>query len=127
VDREHVRARIEQALRNLALRLRRRFVMVASDTEGQAQALARAARPLAIELRALLRLAGKEIPAEDRTGAILEAAARAFDLDRDALVRLAQLRRETTAVDELPRLYDRVLRTMAQLAELTRRMKETPP
>jgi hypothetical protein len=127
VDREHVRARIEQALRNLTLRLRRRFLAVASDPAALALALARVARPLAIELRALLRLAGKEVPAEDRTGLVLEAAAQAFELDREALVRVAQFRRQAIPADDLSSLYDRVLRTMAQAADLTRRMKETPP
>jgi hypothetical protein len=126
VAREHIRSRIEQALRNLTMRLRRRFIAVASDPRAQAQALAGVARPLAIELRAFLRLAGKEVPAEDRTSTVLDAAAQAFDLDREALVRLAQFRRQATPVGDLPALYDRVLRTMAQVADLARQMKETP-
>jgi hypothetical protein len=126
VGRENIRARVEQALRNLTMRLRRRFITVAADPRAQAQALAGVARPLAIEFRALLRVAGKEAPMEDRTGAVLDAAAQAFALDRDALARLAQLRREASPGADVPALYDRVLRTVAQAGDLARQMKETP-
>ena len=50
-----------------------------------------------------------------------------WDLDREALVRVAQFRRETSSTDDMPALYDRVLRTVGQAADLTGRLKETPP
>src|SRR5262245_33778429 len=94
VPREALRRRVAQQLRNLALRLRRRYLSVVDDREAQAATLAGMARPLALETAALLRLAGQPAPAEDRTAAIFEAAATAFDLDRDALARLAALRQQ---------------------------------
>jgi hypothetical protein len=66
VTREQIRLRAAQDLHNLLLRLRHRFVAVGSDAGMLARALARAARPFALDLAALLQLAGKEVPAEDR-------------------------------------------------------------
>src|SRR5262249_12862094 len=80
VPREHIRLRIEQELRNLSLRLRRRFMAISHSAAELAAALARVARPLALELSALLQFSGKGVPDEDRTAAILAQAADAFQL-----------------------------------------------
>lgn len=56
VPREAIRRRVAQQLRNLALRLRRRYLSIVDDRAAQAAALAAAARPLALEAAALLRL-----------------------------------------------------------------------
>lgn len=90
--REHIRLRVEQELRNLLLRLRRRYIAVANNPAELTTLLVRIARPLALQLADLLRLAGKPVPAVDRTAALFAAAAAAFDLDDQALARLADLR-----------------------------------
>jgi hypothetical protein len=124
VPRDRLRLRIEQALRNLVLRLRRRYVAVGDDPAAQAAALADVARPLALELGALLRLAGKEVPAEDRTAAVYEAAARAFELDRESLARLAELRSGAKAAEDMSALYQHVLGAIARAADLAAHLKE---
>src|SRR5439155_21209528 len=88
VPREAIRRRVAQQLRNLALRLRRRYLSVVKDSEAEAATLAGVARPLALEAAALLRLGGQRVPEDDRTASIFDAAATAFELDRDALARL---------------------------------------
>lgn len=129
VPRELVRLRVEQVLRNIMLRLRRRYIAVADDATAQTLILLEMARPLALELSALLRLAGKNAPQEDRTAVIFEAAAQAFALDRDALARLADVRaREEPEEDdvqgEVADLYERVLATVSRAADIATRMKD---
>jgi predicted nucleotidyltransferase len=112
VDREHIRLRTEQELRNLGLRLRRRFLSIVDDPIALAAMLAGAAAPLAANLEAMLRLCGHEVPRTGDSSATLEAAARTFDLDGDTLTRLADLRAGTGLSADLPDLLDRVLATI---------------
>jgi hypothetical protein len=116
VPRDAIRRRVAQQLRNLALRIRRRYLTAVGNAEAQADILVGVARPLALEAAALLRLAGKPVPAEDRTAAIFEAAASAFELDRDALARLAALRQEPEE-GEPAALFASVLTIVTRLAE----------
>jgi hypothetical protein len=121
---EHVRLRIVQELRNIELRLRRRFLAVANHAAEQTDVLAGIARPLAVELSALLSLAGKEVPAEDRTDAVLDAAAAAFELDRQALCQLAAVRQNQLQAGDASALYDRVLQAIAGAITAAERMKD---
>jgi hypothetical protein len=124
VPREHIRLRIEQELRNLLLRLRHHFIAAGNDTAILTRVLARTARPFALELAALLQLAGKAVPADDRTAAIFEAAAAAFGLDRESLARLAELRQNPRRASDLPGLYRGVLDALSRAADLADRMEE---
>jgi hypothetical protein len=117
VPRDAVRRGVARELRNLALRLRRRYLVVYDDADAQAGVLARVARPLAIGAAALLRLAGKPAPADDRSAAVFDAASSAFDLDRDALARLAALRQGGEEAADVPALYQKVLSVVARLAD----------
>lgn len=128
VVRSHLRWRVEQELRNMAMRLRRRYVSVFDDKSAQCRVLRRIARPLAIELAALLRLCEKqpaEIRADDRSVQIFEAAAIAFDLDREALATLAALRLNPNTSEGVPALYTRVLRSIDAAIVVADRIKET--
>jgi hypothetical protein len=117
VPRDALRWRVAQQLRNLTLRLRRRYLTSVDDRQAQAAALVGVARPLALETAALLRLAGQPVPAEDRTATIFEAAAGAFDLDREALARLAALRQQPEAPEDVSALFGKVLAIAARLAD----------
>jgi predicted nucleotidyltransferase len=121
--REHLRLRTEQELRNISLRMRRRFVSAFDDAATLATFLTNVAISLKVELGALLRLAGKDGPAENTSAAVLEAAAVAFDLDRDALSRVAAMRRGGGPADDLPGLYNRVLASITLAAEIADRME----
>jgi hypothetical protein len=124
VSREHLRLRIEQELRNTLLRLRRRFVGVAEDPAALTAVLAEVARPLALQLLSLLHLAGKAIPAEDRSAAIFEAAAGAFDLDRPALTQLAALRQDLNAAADPRSLCEGIFASIGRVIDAAVRLKE---
>jgi len=126
VPREQVSWRIVQELRNLTLRLRHRFTVAVDDRDAQAASLAGLARPLAIQLIAMLRLAGKDVPAEDRSAAVFQAVAVAFDADAEALARVAALRQGQPIGDDLAALFGKVLATLARLTEQAERLKEAP-
>ncbi|HVG17525.1 MAG TPA: nucleotidyltransferase domain-containing protein [Blastocatellia bacterium] len=121
--REHLRLRTEQELRNMSLRMRRRFVSVFDDPASLASSLTNVAVSLKVELGALLRLAGKGGPTENTSAAVLEAAAVAFGLDRDALARVAAMRRDASPADDLPELYNRVLASITRAAEIADQME----
>jgi hypothetical protein len=123
VSREQVRLRTEQELRNLLLRLRQRYVAASDEDASLTRALARAARPFALGLAALLRLAGRDVPIEDRTAAIFAAAAAAFDLDGQSLARLAELRQDSQPASDAASLYRRVLGVIGKAVDLADRMR----
>jgi predicted nucleotidyltransferase len=123
ISREQIRLRIEQSLRNTELRLRRRYLSIFDDRASLATTLADAAASLKIEFAALLQLVNQDVPSESTSAAVLQAAANAFDLDREALARIAALRREADPSDDLPALYNRTLAVIARAAEIVSTME----
>jgi hypothetical protein len=119
VPREHVRLRIEQELTNHELRLRRHYLAETRPAE-RARALAGVARPLAVELAALLSWSGRAAPEDDRTAAVLDVAAEAFDLDRAAFAEIARLRSDPDGAVAGDDLYDRVLVAIARAIRVAR-------
>lgn len=117
VSPDHIRIRIKQGLSNLLLRLRRRYVAIVNDPAALTLALARAARPLAIDLDGLLRLAGRSRPADSHTASIFAEAASAFGLDSMALAQLALLRHDQTPPNEVAVLLEQVLAAIAKAVD----------
>ena len=76
-------------------------------------------------MAALLRLAGRAVPEEDRSATIFREAAEAFDLDGEALAALASPRRDETRPWPGD-LYGRVLESAVRAAEVAGRMEESP-
>nr|WP_297351443.1 hypothetical protein [uncultured Caldimonas sp.] len=111
----HVRRRVAQSLRNMLLRLRHRYVVQYDDVLGLKAALADLARPLAIELSALLTVGGHAGAQEDRTAGIYAAAAAAFGLDAAALTQLAALR-EGVEPASVPALAGGLLALLSDVA-----------
>jgi len=120
IDRRLLRLRVEQELRNLSLRLRRTLVTLAADPASAAAYLTTTARPLAIQLAVLLRLAGRTVPAEDRSAAIFAAAAEAFGLDGEALETLASLRQGDAPAGDVRELAGRVQVVATRAADVAR-------
>lgn len=120
IDPQLLRLRVEQELSNLSLRLRRTLVTLAGDPASAAAYLAATARPLAIQLAALLRLAGRAVPAEDRSTAIFAAAAEAFGLDGEALGTLAGLRQGEAPGCDVLALTGRVQVAATRAADVAR-------
>jgi len=67
------------------------------------------------------------MPAEDRSAAVFDAAAQAFDLARQALARLAALRQDVKSVDDPAALFQGVLASIARAAGVAAQMKEASP
>lgn len=120
IDRALLRLRVEQELTNLSLRLRRTLVRLGADPASAAAYLVTTARPLAIQLAVLLRLAGRTVPSEDRSAAIFAEAARAFDLDGEALQTLAGLREGDESVEDVGGLARRVQVAATRAADVAR-------
>lgn len=123
VSHEHVRLRIEQELRNLLLRLRRRYLAAIDDSTMLARALTAMVRPFALELAALLQLVGKPVPGDDRSATIFETAAAEFGLNRELLSELAALRHDSQTPDNIAELCRGTLDSLARIVEVVDRMK----
>jgi predicted nucleotidyltransferase len=117
VDREHVRARVEQELRNLALRMRHRFVKVHDDPAALATAADDAAAPLAVNLRALLYL--RKVVSNDVQPAlaIYDLAAKTFGLDSEALAATKRVHQGPHEATLTPELFGRLLSTVSRAAD----------
>jgi nucleotidyltransferase-like protein len=118
VSREHIRARAEQELRNLALRLRRRFLSIHDDGAALATAAEDAAVTLAVNLRALLYLRGVVSDEHQPTLAVYELAAKTFDLDLELLAALKRAHRNTEAEPFTIEQFDRLLATVNKAADI---------
>ena len=118
VSRAHIRLRVEQELRNLALRLRRRFLAVHRDPGGLALAAEDSAAALAVNLRALLYLRGVVSDEFEPTLAIYESAADAFGLDVEALRATKRLHRSGPDTTLPAELFGRLLATIERAADV---------
>ncbi len=118
IDLDDLRRDVAEALRNMRFRMRQRYVRFSQDLLDLTSALTSFARPLALETASLLRCAGKELPGEDRSTAILAAGAAAFGLDPIPLQRLAELRQSVSAPPDIRELYGRVLILLDRLIEI---------
>ena len=122
VSRENIRARAEQELLNLALRLRRRFLAIHNDGAALAQAATEAAVTLAVNLRALLYLRGVVSDEFQPAVAVYELAAKTFGLDTELLEALKQSRRSTEASPLTVDQFDRLLSTVTRAADIAAEM-----
>jgi predicted nucleotidyltransferase len=120
VPRVMVQLRIAQSLRNLLLRMRRHYAIAYDDPQSLKETLIDIARPLAIELLAMLYDGSHAVPESDQTAPVFAAAATAFDLDGRSLAALAALRAQTSKDDgkvDATSLYARILKLLAGLCE----------
>jgi hypothetical protein len=124
VPREMIRLRLVQEMRNRTMRLRRRFVALLDDPDMMIATLKSVARPLAIDLQALLRLAGAPVPPEDRTAAIFQQAATTFAVDGSALASLAEFRQDGKYQGEIGSLFGQLLQALEQFTARAEQLKE---
>lgn len=117
VSREHIRLRVEQELRNLALRMRRRLVSIHDDPGALGRAADDAAAPLAVNLRALLFLEGIVSDEFQPTLAIYERAAEAFGLDVEALTATKRIHRNDGEATLSAEMFGRLLATIDKAAD----------
>ncbi|MEW6279992.1 MAG: hypothetical protein AB1758_15285 [Candidatus Eremiobacterota bacterium] len=117
VDPEHVRLHLEQGLRNLLLRLRRRYPVVHDDAQALGQVLARVARPLAVHVGLLMDLKGQRVDPAEPTVDLFRKAADALELDAAPLVALDGLRHGASPSHDATRLYGQVLELVQRLVQ----------
>jgi predicted nucleotidyltransferase len=120
VPRVMVQLRIAQSLRNLLLRMRRHYAVAYDDPQSLKEMLLDIARPLAIELLAMLYDGGHQVPESDQTAPVFAAAATAFELDGGSLATLAELRAQSSKDNgkvNATALYARILGLLAGLCE----------
>jgi len=126
IRQEDLCRRIEQELRNVAMRLRRRYVSVYDDEQAMQRALREVAVPLRVNFLALLGLAKVQIAEEERTPAVYAAAAERFKLDGTALQQLSELRNTGGTQSNVRQLYGAVMNLVAQSADLLQQMAASP-
>jgi hypothetical protein len=115
--------RVEQELRNLTMRLRRRYLSIHQDDTAMQRILADAAMTLRVNFLAMLHLASVAVPDEERTAAVYAAAAERFKLDGAALLQLSELRKTGAANGQVRALYGAILDVAALAANLVTRME----
>ena len=117
LDPQRVRLRALQELRNLELRLRRRYLASFDAPEELTRHLARTSVPLAIPLRALLRIGGAEVGGDP--AAVFAKASEVFGLDQEGLHQLVAVR-EGGVPENASRLYHVVLASIAKVLAASR-------
>jgi predicted nucleotidyltransferase len=125
IDPEHLRLRVEQELRNQLLRLRRQAIFAGDDPRDRARAIYAAASSLAIELGALLDVAGVDRPEDPSPRAIFRRAAEAFDLDDATLDAIAEVK-EGGALGDVAALFDDLLRLVGRAVAVADRLEPKP-
>jgi hypothetical protein len=124
VSHEQLHLRVEQELRNMVMRLRRRYLQIVQSPAEQAQLLADIARPFALNLALLLSLDGKDVPADNKTESILLSAAHAFNLDAKPLAQLAALRERVEASSNVSELFAQVLNILEKVLRLVEQQRD---
>lgn len=118
----HIRIRLEQELRNVSIRLRNQYVSLHKDNITSVKMISSLMGSLAVQLRTLLELAGKPLPTEHTSSAYLEAAADAFDLDKEALDEACSLRHAVHAKADIDDIFARLMVTVDKVVEIADRL-----
>ena len=117
-SRDHIRLRVEQELRNLSLRMRRRFIGIHDDPAALAAAVDEAATTLAINLRALLFLNGIVTDEHQPALATYQRAAETFGLDAGALEAAKHVHRNALDKTISTEMFSRILATIDKAADI---------
>ncbi len=124
IEPTHLRLRVEQELRNHLIRMRRRYVDVGDSQREPSRTLIHSASSLRIELRALLRLAGKPVDAPDLSS-VNKAAVAAFSFDEHALERLRTFK-HTGKDKDVRGLYFAIIDVLAQAVACADKLEVSP-
>lgn len=117
VARTHLRVRVEQELRNLCLRLRRRYVVSLDDPLSCAFQLRHGVGPLTFALRGLLDCVDPDVDVDDAPRAVFAAASARLGLDATTTTALGALV-EGTAPADAAALFRDVLRLVERAAAI---------
>lgn len=125
IPRAELSRRIEQELRNLTIRLRRRFLSIQSDDEAMRRVLLEAATTLRINFLGMLQLANVKVAEEERTAPVYSAAADRFGLDKPALQQLSELRSTGAGAGQVRGLYGAILALVAAAADRVAQLEKS--
>lgn len=73
-----------------------------------------------------MQLAGKDVPRDDRSAIVFDAAIAAFGLAREPLDGLADLRQNGKTIGDVAVLFRGVLEAVARAVEIADELKESP-
>ncbi|MBI3194957.1 MAG: hypothetical protein HYZ34_10910 [Ignavibacteriae bacterium] len=121
---EEVRKRIEQELWNLALRLRRQYIVSFDDSLSVRAVLKETVIPLKVAFESLLQLACKEDPSLRTTAEVFTHAATIFGLDKECLLLISEIRHQATHDTNNAELFARVIIVINTTIDIVHRMKE---
>lgn len=122
VEPAHLRLRVEQALRNHLVRLRRQLAFAGEDPRAMGRAIYGATSSLGVELGALLDVAGVARPQSCSAREIFRRAAEVFDLDPAVLAALAAVK-EGGAIEKPRALLDGVLDVLRRAVDVADRLE----
>jgi len=128
INLRNLRAQCEQEIRGNLLRLRQRFVEGAGKPEAAAILMPLSLTALLPALKGLLRLLGLRVPVS--ADAVLADLKAGLDVDPAVFQEVLSLKRGliTPGPVELPRLFERYLSTLQDVAERLERLEAaTPP
>jgi predicted nucleotidyltransferase len=111
IHRDHLRLRVEQELREIAIRLRRGVIDAGGHPQTLAAVVTRKVRQARFPLRALLDLMGT--PCSDDLEAVLAKSGRRFQVDTTVLVKSKE--RPHDAIDALEELLAKAVRAVDTL------------
>ncbi len=127
VSRRDALVRIEQELRNIQMRLRRRYLTVHGSPELLLLALEQLVVPLAVALDAMLEIHGRDSAPGNARREVLDQASRSFGLDAAALDGLAALRAGEPPPLDAAALVARVMATVGRAAGRAAEMAREAP
>lgn len=116
IPHAHLRLRVEQELRNLCLRLRRRYVGLRQDPQRLAESLGEALPGICIEFEMLLRLTNRAAPERDDPRGVLAAAAPLLGMDPAVLSGVTDIR--SAEPGEVHRHAHLLLQALARAADV---------
>lgn len=103
VHPNHLRLRIEQELRNMLLRVRRRYIAAVVDRDRLRELVREVVPGFAVELAALAELVGKPRPDDGSLSKLLQGSAAAFGWDATRAELLARVHDESASGAEVER------------------------
>ena len=121
INREHIRLRCEQEIKNLLLRMRRQFLIGGGRGRSLTEMMSRVIVAFLETLRVVLSLTQENTPSR---GEVVNAAAKTFDLDAETLRNVRALRDRDVSLSrsEAEQLFDKFMAIVDKVAQITDKM-----
>jgi hypothetical protein len=119
IDREHIRLRCEQEIKNVLLRLRRHYIM--GGGRGLTQMMSRMVGGFLETLRVVVSLTQKNLPSREE---LVNVTAEKFEFDAEVLLNVSNLRDRGTSLPrrEAEELYSKFMAAVDKVAQIVDQM-----